>query len=153
MELWRICKKKYAASAFSGVGAEKTGGRWNCKGHPVVYTSENLSLATLELFVHVPPPMIPNDLIAICAQIPNSVSQEFIEIPDLPKNWQQYPASSKLQDIGTDWIERGSALVLKVPSAINPRESNLLLNPAHPEMKKLKVIAEQPFKFDPRMFK
>jgi len=152
MKVWRICKAKHKSLAFSGYGAEKTGGRWNYKGYPLVYTSENLSLAALELFVHVSPGIIPTDLIAVCGILPASISVEEVRVTDLPKNWRHYPAPAKLQRIGTDWIIRQSSLVLRVPSAINAQETNILLNPAHKEMKKLKIEGEQPFHFDPRLF-
>ncbi len=71
---------------------------------------------------------------------------------DLPNNWREYPAPEELQTIGTDWLRGMKSLVLVVPSAINPQEKNILLNPAHQEMKKLKVETSQPFQFDPRMF-
>lgn len=152
MNLWRICRSKYKDSAFDGHGAEKTGGRWNYKGHSVIYASENLSLAALELFVHVSPGIIPTDLVALHGTLPDSVSTKHIKVSDLPKNWREYPAPPTLQEIGSDWIKSLESLVLVVPSAINPKESNLLLNPAHPEMKKLKVGPAEAFHFDPRMF-
>ncbi len=152
MDIWRICRSKYEAAAFTGYGAEKTGGRWNYKGHPMVYTSENLSLAALELFVHISPGIIPADLISIRGTLPDSVSAEEVDESHLPGNWRAYPAPNELQTIGTDWLLGLTSLVLKVPSAINSLETNILLNPAHPDIKKLKVITAQPFQFDPRMF-
>jgi len=152
MKVWRICKSKHQSLAFSGYGAEKIGGRWNFKGYPVVYTSENLSLAALELFVHVSPRILPTDLIAVYGTLPASISVEEVRVTDLPKGWRQYPAPTALKKIGSDWIVRQSSLVLRVPSAINAQETNLLLNPAHAEMKKLKIGSVQPFHFDPRMF-
>jgi RES domain-containing protein len=152
MDVWRICRSKHEASAFTGTGAEKTGGRWNFKGHPMVYASENSSLAALELFVHVSPGIIPDDLISIRGKLPDSISMVEIVESDLPNNWREYPAPEELQTIGTDWLRGVKSLVLVVPSAINPQEKNILLNPSHPEMKKLKVETSQPFQFDPRMF-
>ena len=152
MDIWRISRSKYEASAFSGCGAQRTGGRWNYKGHSVVYTSENLSLAALELFVHVSPGIIPSDHVSLRGTLPASISTERIEVADLPRNWRDYPAPPELQEIGTDWILTLKSLVLVVPSAINPLESNILVNPAHPDIKELKVDAGQPFQFDPRMF-
>lgn len=134
MKVWRICKSQHASSAFSGDGAEQTGGRWNFKGYPLVYTSENLSLAALELFVHVPPGAIPTDLVAICAELAGSVSMQEIPARDLPAEWRVYPAPAKLQQIGTDWIKSRSSLALKVPSVVNPLEANILLNLSPPEM-------------------
>lgn len=152
MDLWRICRSRHATSAFSGSGAEKTGGRWNFKGHAVVYCSENLSLASLELFVHISPAILPKDLVSLRGAIPDSVSIERIKEKELPKNWRTYPAPPDLQTIGTNWLAACSSLVLIVPSAINPVENNLLLNPTHPDIKKLKVFKGKPFHFDPRMF-
>ena len=49
---WRLIKAVHADDAFSGEGARRGGGRWNSKGVRIVYTSESLSLATLEVMVH-----------------------------------------------------------------------------------------------------
>lgn len=152
MIIWRICRAKYEASAFSGMGAEKTGGRWNYKGQSVVYASENLSLAVLELFVHVAPNIIPTDLISVRATFPDSIPTERVAVDDLPSYWRDYPAPSELQEIGSNWLRRQKSLILIVPSAINPLESNILVNPSHPAISRLKVSAGQPFRFDPRMF-
>ncbi len=152
MQLWRICRAKYVSVAFSGVGAEKSGGRWNSKGYAVVYASENLSLAALELFVHVEPGMLPTDLVFIGATLPDSVATQVVKPSDLPADWRDYPAPPLLQDLGTDWLRSSAIVALMVPSAINPTESNILLNPAHPDIKKLKINPAQPFQFDPRMF-
>jgi len=102
--------------------------------------------------VHVAPSLIPTDLIWLQGTLPNSIAVERIEVSDLPKNWRDYPAPPELQAIGTEWILALTSLVLVVPSAINPLEKNILLNPAHPDMSVLKIDAGQPFQFDPRMF-
>ena len=50
---WRIIKSRFAAEAFSGEGARLYGGRWNSPGTAMVYTAGSVSLATLELLVHL----------------------------------------------------------------------------------------------------
>jgi len=152
MEFWRLCRAKHEATAFSGVGAEKAGGRWNLKGSAMVYTSEHLSLAALELFVHVSVGNIPGDLVSIRATLPDSVPVSELTESDLPPHWRNYPAPAELQVIGTEWLAERRTAVLIVPSAINPLERNLLLHPGHPDMKRLRVEPGQPFQFDPRMF-
>src|SRR4051812_18031854 len=52
---WRIVKEKHARTAFSGEGARIFGGRWNSPGISIVYCSEHLSLAALEILVHTVP--------------------------------------------------------------------------------------------------
>ncbi len=152
MDIWRICRSKYEAAAFTGYGAEKTGGRWNYKQHGIVYGSENLSLAALELFVHISPGILPADLISIRGKLPDSISVIEITQSQLPSNWREYPAPSVLQSIGTDWLRGLKSLALIVPSAINPLERNIMLNPSHQEFKKLKIDVGKLFQFDPRMF-
>lgn len=152
MIVWRICKSKYVSSAFAGIGAEQTGGRWNVKGSRVVYASENLSLAALELFVHVDPKAIPSDLMVVFAELPKRWSKREIKQSDLPPNWRDYPAPSVLQEIGTEWLDSNSSLALIVPSAVNPFDKNILLNPRHPQMEHVKIEPPEQFDFDPRMF-
>ncbi len=153
MQVWRICRERHIASAFSGIGAEKVGGRWNHKGLRMVYTSTSLSLASLELFVHLEPNLMPGDLCAVSAIVPEEASTEELAVKDLPKNWRDYPAPARLQELGSQWLREQSSFVLHVPSAVNPEEFNLLLNPLHSEITTLGDIESKPFHFDPRMWK
>lgn len=152
MLAWRICGEKHVPSAFSGIGAERAGGRWNHKGSRVVYASTSLSLASLELFVHVEQKLIPDDLYWVTATVPGVASIEDLLIADLPDNWRDYPAPTVLQDIGTQWLREKRSLVLIVPSAVNPEETNLLLNPLHPDIGAIHDVESKPFHFDPRMW-
>jgi RES domain-containing protein len=153
MLAWRICRRGHLKSALSGTGAEKHAGRWNLKGERMVYAASSLSLAALELFVHLEPSCAPNDLHSVKIEIPDRVSREAIRVNDLPRGWRRYPAPRKLREIGSQWLRECRTLILIVPSAANPEEQNILINPAHREMKKLKVIGSNPFRFDPRMWK
>jgi RES domain-containing protein len=83
--IWRICEATFAESAFSGEGARIVGGRWNSKGKRMVYTAENLSLAILEVFVHLNVPTVARDFfVAIKAEIPDNLDIEYINIDGLP---------------------------------------------------------------------
>ena len=63
MQIWRICRERFADEAFSGTGARRFGGRWNSPGVPMVYASSSLALAAIELFVHLEPNQQPSDLV------------------------------------------------------------------------------------------
>ena len=65
-------------SAFDGEGARTAGGRWHHHGDAVVYASSSLSLASLELFVHLDPEEMPDDLVAIPADIPDDLAIEHV---------------------------------------------------------------------------
>jgi len=153
MRIWRLCRAKHAKTAFSGEGARLAGGRWNHKGVSVAYCASSLSLATLELFVHVEPATMPDDLVAIEAELADGASREVLDAKTLPADWRSVPGPDALRDMGSDWAREARSLALVVPSAIVPREQNILINPAHPEFRLLTVVETAPFSFDPRMWK
>lgn len=88
----------------------------------------------------------------VLAQLPKRWSKTEIKISDLPANWREFPAPVSLQEIGTEWLTSNSTLALIVPSAINPIDKNVILNPGHPQMKGVKIEPPENFDFDPRMF-
>ena len=151
MRVWRICSRRY--QRFDGEGARRYGGRWNHVGTSVVYTSGSLSLAALELFVHVDIDIVPPNLVAIQAEVPDTLTIETVKIANLPRDWRRYPAPEALKDIGTAWAATGSTAFLAVPSAVIPEERNYLLNPAHRDFKRIRIHKPVPFRFDPRMWK
>lgn len=153
MIVWRICKELRAATAFDGEGARRYPGRWNHKGVPMVYGTTSLSLAVLEVFVHLDPDDLPEDLVSIRAGLPDGVPLEILEVGALPGDWNQTPGPAALQDLGSDWIASSRGLALGVPSAIIPAERNILLNPNHPDMARLVRSPPERFVFDPRMRK
>ena len=76
MRLWRLARRPYRA--FDGEGARPAGGRWTSAGTPLVYTSAHLSLAALELLVHVDPDELPDDLVALEIEAPDDMSAESV---------------------------------------------------------------------------
>jgi len=153
MRVWRICKSKFAASAFSGEGARLYQGRWNPADVRMVYTSTSLALAAVEFFVHLDPSVAPDDLVSVFANIPDNKSTvKRIDLASLPANWRTID-NPALQQIGSDWIATATSLALEVPSVVIEGEWNILLNPAHPDFAKVTLSPPQPFHFDQRMYK
>jgi RES domain-containing protein len=149
MKIYRIIPKKFA-SDLSGTGAKLYGGRWNRIGVPLLYTSENLSLAVLENIVHVQNPAILPIFKALTIEIPNSYQEYSVE--DLPNNWVSQNSFEALQILTDDFIKSGQYLAMKVPSATVEMEYNLLINPVHPLFKNISIIKQQDFSFDQRLF-
>jgi RES domain-containing protein len=148
-QAWRIVKKKHAADAFSGKGAANSGGRWNSRGVPVVYTSISKSLAALENLVHLNPPVI-FKYVAIPIQFDDALIEQFLP-KKLPPDWWVEPPSLSSQGIGDVWVREARSAVLAVPSVIISGELNLVLNPAHPDFKQIIIGKPEPFAFDPRL--
>jgi RES domain-containing protein len=155
MWVWRICRAPYVGEAFSGQGARRFGGRWNSRGVPMVYTSTSLSLAAIELFVHLEPGLAPDDLVYLSAQLPEGEPARTIQSAELPDEWWTDNAAAGAvtpRDLGDAWISERSSLALMVPSVPIRAEWNVLINPLHPLIRELQVEAAQSFIFDARMF-
>jgi len=132
---FRIVKRKFAPTAFSGTGARLYGGRWNSPGSSVVYVAGSLSLALLEWRVHLsqwpPPPIV---------VIPVRFDFTVIWAPKrFPVGWNRYPATRAAAGFGDNWVRAARSAVLRVPSAIVPGEWNYLLNPNHADFQLISI--------------
>jgi RES domain-containing protein len=151
-QVYRVLRKAYARSPLDGEGAYRYGGRWSSPGSRLAYTSEHQSLAMLEYFVHLDAADAPPDLVLITAEVPHDLPEERIAADDLPSQWRRSPAPSELARVGDEFVHRSERCLLIVPSALAPNESNWLLNPQHPEFRKVVVSRLEPLTYDPRMF-
>ena len=150
---WRLVKVRHQAGAFSGEGARIAGGRWNHPGTKVVYASDSLALSALETFVHLGHAAAGIRFVAFRISIPDAVTVEHVAPRALPRRWRSEPPLPETMDVGTRWIETGKSVGLRVPSVVIPRESNLMLNPAHPDFTRIMIDSPEPFTFDPRLWK
>jgi len=151
VRVWRLCRTRHSAAALSGDGGLRAPGRWHRRGTRIVYTSATLSLATLEVLVWTNPVQAPSELMAVEVEIPDSVETERTPLRTLPAGWDGYPARAFTQQHGSQWVAGGRTVVLEVPSAVIPRECNYLLNPAHPEFSRIRIVGRTPFSFDARL--
>lgn len=149
---WRIVKRKHSKDGFSGEGARQLGGRWNSPGVAMVYTAEHVSLAVLEIFVHVEHTGLLANYVLFQVDFEDGLVETF-EPASLPRNWRSYPAPLSLRAIGDQWVADGQSAVLSVPSSVVPLERVFLLNPQHPAFPRIKVGKPQPFSFDARLLK
>lgn len=117
----------------------------------MVYTAEHLSLAMIEYLAHLDPDRPPTDLVLAQAEIPDDVSRIRYKVGDLPSDWRNYPPPETLASLGSDFVREGQAAIMIVPSALATVENNWLLNPAHPDFRRIKVLGTQPFQYDLRL--
>lgn len=150
---WRLVKAKHASTAFDGEGARRHGGRWNERGTSVVYLGGSLSLAALEIFVHLTAEDARLAFVAIQVDVPDTVSIRELDPNQLPDNWREEPPPDACKAVGTVWVTSGDTAVFRVPSVIVPSEHNYLLNPRHRDARRLRHHSPQPFGFDDRMWK
>ena len=152
MVVYRLTKKKYAHDPLGGAGGLVVGGRWHHKGFRVVYCAQSLSLASLEFFVHFEPLSKSVALVAVEIEVPDGLIED-LPAKSLPAKWDATPPDSTTADIGTDWVRRGRSAALRVPSALTPGEFNVLINPAHADMKRVRVKSSRDYNYDTRMWK
>jgi RES domain-containing protein len=151
LTVWRLVTARFADTAFSGEGARLYGGRWNRKGVPLVYAAGSQSLAMLEMLVQDEPLRARYRMIRV--RIPREVRIRYLKIDDLPHDWRDLAAREQLQKIGTEWARKRTGAVLSVPSAVIPSESNYLLNPLHPDFKRIEIGKPEAFVTDVRLLK
>lgn len=136
---------KAAFTALDGKGGRLFGGGWNSPGRPMIYTAASPSLALLEVLVHLdlPPDLLPSDYRLLTIDIPD-------EAPSV--RLDQAPSETEARTAGDAFLQEGAALTLSVPSMIVPQERNTLINPIAPRASEVRLLANEPFAFDPRLF-
>jgi RES domain-containing protein len=154
--LWRIAAdtKDFRCDDMSGGGAEKYGGRWNAVGTAIVYTSESRALAYLESIVHFNAADLPLDRYLIRIDVPDGVwSAAKKADPAALAGWDALPAGRTSIDFGTRWAHARSSALLIVPSVIVNEETNVLINPVHPDAGRLIATKIRKAVFDTRIVK
>ena len=155
MRCFRLVDRAYISSAFSGDGARRYGGRWNSPGVALIYTAEFLSLAQLELLVHLEA----DDVLFgswhyFAVEVADDVVLRLESWKHVPTDFFAWPASASTRASGDRWVADGVSVALSVPSALTPGERNLLLNPAHADYAtRVSVGTPEPLAFDRRLLK
>lgn len=152
MQVFRLAREAFAHS-LSGKGAALYGGRWNSPGIDMIYTAGNRSLAMAEVAVHLTLATLPPDYRMITIFIPDSVAIKKMRVSQLPEQWQSFPPPVQTQIIGDRFIIENKHAVLQIPSVVTQGDYNFLINPHHPDFKKIKIQTVEPFPFDARLLK
>ncbi len=119
----------------------------------MVYAATSLALASIEVFVHLGPEDTPDHLVSIEAELPLEQAEcERVKLSALPTDWRR-ERHPELMLMGSKWASSMRSLVLLVPSAAVGGEWNALVNPEHPDARKIVLAQPEEFRFDERMFK
>ena len=137
--------------ALQGYGATLGNGRWHTRSPMhLVYAASSRALCQLEKRVHANG-ATPKHQALMRLELPEGAALQEVQALGLPEDWRSNEAAT--QRLGMAWLASGASLGLWVPSYVEPAESNLLLNPAHPQFPTIGLAIErQPFAFDPRLF-
>jgi len=143
----------YGAADVSGEGAKRTGGRWNAAGVPVIYTSCTRALACLETMVHLTSAMsLPMNRYLVELTLPDAAWTARVQFgaPSATVGWDAEPPGRTSMQWGTDWLTRAESLLAEVPSVVVPEETNILINPAHPDIAAVTARTVRKWTYDRR---
>ena len=131
----------------------RTLGRWHTRGRRVVYCAQSPAAALLEILVHFEIDIqdLPVRYRLLKIEVPDDVDVARVPPDQLPAGWPEKTEVTRA--LGDDWLAKGSAALLSVPSAIVPETFNLLLNPAHRDAKRIAIVQAGEHAIDPRLFK
>lgn len=141
MRRQRIIRPQHAATALSGAGARLCGGHWNSPGHPCVYAAESRALAVLAMLVHLTGRSRGFSWRLLTLEITDDLVSD---AGPAPAGWDATPPGPTSQAFGDAWLEAQMSAALRVPSALVPGESNLLINPRAHGFAQIRIVEEQP---------
>lgn len=141
MIVYRACNEKYS-DKLNGEGGLKSAGRWHKKGVLVVYASESLRVAKKEIQRGPAGKVVPDDHVFIKINIPDSVSvleitREMLE--NVPWDENSYK-DGPTQSIGSQLLQENNFAVIKVPSIVDDKSYNFLINPKHPQSSLIEIV-------------
>lgn len=148
--LWRI--SNYLD--LSGEGALGTSGRWHTEGRLVVYLADCPAGALLERIVHLMDRNEDGILPRFYQLLEITVADELAIKPLntlAPTDWKERQELTR--NVGDAWLASFESALARVPSAIAPRTWNYLLNPEHPDAKKIEIAEVIKERFDNRLFR
>ncbi|MCY1703961.1 RES family NAD+ phosphorylase [Deinococcus sp. SL84] len=166
LTLYRLGKQQYLGSPLLseyGVGAALYGGRWNSPDpvslrRRVIYASDTLAQATLEVVVHADSQVLRTAAHGYVRFHVDEAAVADLDLSGLPNTWNALPGTPASQMIGDQWFDEQVSPVLRVPSVIlpldvyGPGQSNYLINPLHPDTERtVRFGGVWPYRFDPRL--
>jgi RES domain-containing protein len=117
----------------------------------MAFASEYLSLATLEIVVHLQNSFPLANYAVFSVEFLEDLVQD-LDLALLPKNWRSFPAPPRTQEIGDVWVKSNSSALLRVPGVIVVHEQNFLINPMHHDLAKLIISGPLPLDVDAGVF-
>lgn len=149
MRICRIADERHPI--WDGTGAALIGGRWNSPGHPVIYGSLTYACALLEVLAHASIGRIPTTHRFVAVDVPKDVSVETCDLSTLPADWDAEDSLSA-KGFGDQWIKESRSAILIVPSVVARLDWNALVNPNHPDARRLQPSTPEKVIWDRRLF-
>jgi RES domain-containing protein len=144
VRLWRI--SNYAD--LSGLGGLRFSARWHTRGRPVIYAAEHPAGALAEFLAHLDLDDMPERFQLLTIEAAAGAKSASLDPASLPRSWKRNLNATRAA--GDRWLAEGRSLLLRVPSALVPEAFNVLINPLHPHISKLKIVNKARVPLDSR---
>ena len=153
--LWRISNH----CELDGMGGEKSDGRWHtaARGKRIVYLSESPAGALLESLANLKgnPALFPKKYQLLEVSVPDDVFASMVfpsgTAPASRAFYKTLPQSLSRKK-GNNWLRGNLSALAGVPSSPSPYSLNILLNPKHPDARRISIEASRRIKYDRRLF-
>jgi RES domain-containing protein len=153
--LWRISNH----CDLDGLGGEKADGRWHtaARGKRIVYLSESPAGALLESLANLKgnPALFPEKYQLMEIEVPDDVYAAMAFLSGgspSSRTFYKTPALSASRKKGNNWLRDNASALAGVPSHPSPYSLNVLLNPKHPDARKISIKECKRIKYDRRLF-
>ncbi len=99
--------------------------------------------------MHINWGVMPDRFQLLTIDIEDGVAMDEIAAENLPDGWRNDLAVTRSK--GDAWLASDSTLLCRVPSVILPEVYNVLVNPAHPDMARTKIVNRRSVPLDSRL--
>lgn len=155
ISLWRVASDtpQWSADDMAGKGAAHKGSRWNHAGEHLTYAATSISLAAWETRAHFGKgARLPWNRYLVRIDVLDDVWAAREILARLPAvGWDAIPEGLVSRAAGSTWLGSGRTALLAVPSVIINEEDNVLINPAHPDAKRITATKVRRFVYDLRV--
>jgi RES domain-containing protein len=141
------------------LGGEKSDGRWHtaARGKRIVYLSESPAGAILESLANLKgnPALFPEKYQLLEVSVPDDVYAAMVFLPGgapASRAFFKTLTQSSSRKKGNDWLRGNISALAGVPSVPSPYSLNILLNPKHPDARRISIEACRRIKYDRRLF-
>ncbi len=118
----------------------------------LAYVATSVSLAMLEILVHVNREDVPEGRRLLAYELPDDAIHE-LPGDQWPDGWRELLAyDDAVRAVGDAFVREGRHLAIRVPSAVARGEFNILINPAHPRFGEIFLRSDDELALDPRLF-
>ena len=148
MKVFKLGRAKHS-NQWPSIGSFYSNGRWHQKGQFVVYTSESVSLAKLEILANTE--TFPVDYVLYEIAINPAVSIYKVSEKELPENWDRIPYPVENWKMVDSLLQKYECI--RVPSDITPTEYNFLLNGNSPKFNKVFKMKQREITLEPRLWR